>query len=132
MEQRVWVQLLNPVWLCNLMDCSPPGSSVLGISQARVLEWVAISFSRVSSRPRDQTYIFCTGRQILYHCATSGKPWNKGWTYFFLINQFIYFTTTLYWFCHTLTWLHHGCTCVPHPEPPSHLPPHPIPLGRIF
>ena len=37
----------------------------------------------------------------------------------------------LYWFCHTLTWIRHGCTCVPHPEPPSfHLPPHPIPLGH--
>ena len=36
------------------MDCSPPGSSVHGVSQARVLEWVAISFSRGSSQPRDQ------------------------------------------------------------------------------
>ena len=33
-------------------------------------------------------------------------------------------------FCHTLTWIHHGCACVAHPEPPSHLPPHPIPLGH--
>ena len=33
-------------------------------------------------------------------------------------------------FCHTWTWISHGCTCVPHPEPPSHLPPHPIPLGH--
>ena len=32
-------------------------------------------------------------------------------------------------FCHTLTWISHGCTCVPYPEPPSYLPPHPIPLG---
>ena len=39
--------------LCNPMDCSPPGSSVHGILQARILEWVAISFSRGSSRPRD-------------------------------------------------------------------------------
>ena len=39
--------------LCNLMGCSPPGSSVLGISQARVLEWIATSFSRRSSQPRD-------------------------------------------------------------------------------
>ena len=38
--------------------------------------------------------------------------------------------TRLYLFCHTLTWIHHGCTCVPHPDPPSHLPPHPIPLGH--
>ena len=36
--------------------------------------------------------------------------------------------TILYWFCHTFTWICHGCTCVPHPEPPSHLLPHPIPL----
>ena len=39
--------------LCNPPDSSPPGSSVLGISPARILEWVAISFSRGSSRPRD-------------------------------------------------------------------------------
>ena len=38
--------------------------------------------------------------------------------------------TILYWFCHTLTWICHGCTCVPHPEPLSHLPPHPIPLSH--
>ena len=43
--------------LCDPMDCSPPGSSVHGILQARVLEWVAISFSRGSSRPRDQTQV---------------------------------------------------------------------------
>ena len=40
------------------MDCRPPGSSVHGISQARILEWVAISFSRGSSQPRDQTWVF--------------------------------------------------------------------------
>ena len=38
--------------------------------------------------------------------------------------------TILYWVCHTLTWIRHGCMCVPHPEPPSHLPSHPIPLGH--
>ena len=47
------------------MDCSPPGSSVRGILQARILEWVAISSSRGSSRPRDQTHISCIGRWIL-------------------------------------------------------------------
>ena len=41
--------------LCDPMDCSLPGSSVHGILQARILEWVAISFSRGTSRPRDQT-----------------------------------------------------------------------------
>ena len=39
------------------MDCSPPGSSVCGISQARILEWVAIPFSRGSSWPRDWTQV---------------------------------------------------------------------------
>ena len=39
--------------LCNQMDCSPPGSFILGIFQARVVEWVTISFSRGSSQPRD-------------------------------------------------------------------------------
>ena len=55
---------------CSPMDSDLPGSSDHGISQARILEWVAISFSRVSSQPRDRTsvsYISCTGRWILYH-----------------------------------------------------------------
>ena len=43
--------------LCNPMDCSLPGSSVYGIFQARVLEWVAMSFSRGSSRPKDRTWV---------------------------------------------------------------------------
>ena len=45
--------------LCNLMDWSPPGSSVHGILQARILEWVAILFSRWSSWPRDPTWVSC-------------------------------------------------------------------------
>ena len=46
-------------------DCSPPGSSVHGIFQARILEWVAISFSRGSSRARDQTQVSHTaGRRF--------------------------------------------------------------------
>ena len=45
--------------LCDPMDCSPPGSSVRGILQARILEWVAMPFSRGSSQPRDQIYVSC-------------------------------------------------------------------------
>ena len=59
--------------LCNPMDCSPPDSSVHGIFQARILVWVAISFSRRSSWPRDRicvSCISCIGRWILYHWAT--------------------------------------------------------------
>ena len=47
---------------------------------------------------------------------------------FFFFNLFLFFYfIILYWFCHTLTWIRHRCTCVPHPEPPSLLPPHTIP-----
>ena len=55
---------------------------------------------------------------------------------FFFLFQFIYFNWKLITFqycsgfCCTLTWISHGFTCVPHPEPPSHLPPHPIPLSH--
>ena len=45
--------------LCGLVDCSLPGSSKHEILQARILEWVAISFSRGSSQPRDQTKVSC-------------------------------------------------------------------------
>ena len=54
---------------------------------------------------------------------------------FFFFNLFIYFNRRLitlqYCSCshHTLTWISHGCTCIPHPEPPSHLPPHSLPQG---
>jgi len=55
------------------MDCSPPGPSVHGISQARILYWVAISYSKGSSQPRGWipiSCISCIGRQILYHWTT--------------------------------------------------------------
>ena len=63
--------------LCDPMDCSPPDSSVHGISQARILEWVAIS-SRGSSQPRDGTNlhlfnISCIGKWILLSLAPPGK-----------------------------------------------------------
>ena len=54
-------------------------------------------------------------------------------SFFFFFNLFNWRLITLQYcsgFCHTFTWISHGCTCVPHPEPPSHLPPHPIPLGH--
>ena len=52
--------------LYNPMDCGPPGFSVHGILQARILEWIAIPFSRGSSQPRDQTLV---RRQILYRLS---------------------------------------------------------------
>ena len=80
--------MLSCAGLCNPLDCSPPGCSVQGISQARILEWVAVPSSRGSSQPRDQTLLSqasWTSTQVLYHehhlgspsspqeCAVSGK-----------------------------------------------------------
>ena len=61
----------NSLWPHGHIAGSPPGSSVHWILQARILEWVAISFSRVSSPPRGQTCVSHIGRGILNHWATS-------------------------------------------------------------
>ena len=58
---------------CDPVDCSPPGSSVHGISQARILEWVASSFSRGSSRPRNRTRVSCTAVCLL-NCKWISHP----------------------------------------------------------
>ena len=63
--------------LCDPMDCSLPGSSIHGILQARILEWVAMPSSRESSWPRDWThvsYVSCIGRWVLYHWRHLGSP----------------------------------------------------------
>ena len=52
------------------MDYSPPGSSVCGIIPTRILEWVAIPFSRGSSQPRDRTCVSSIDMQIFYHWTT--------------------------------------------------------------
>ena len=60
--------------LCDPMDCNPPGSTVHGILQARILDWLAIFSSRGSSWPRDWTHVFCVsyiGMWILYHMSLS-------------------------------------------------------------
>ena len=59
--------------LCDPTDCSLPGSSVHGISQVRILEEAAISPSRGSSWPRDQTHIYCIGKQILLPLSHQGS-----------------------------------------------------------
>ena len=136
--------------LCSSMGCSPPGSSVHGILQARTLEWVAMPSSRESFWPRDQTYISCGS------CIAGGffttEPQGKLYEAYVItdsVNCILFLCTVLsssnfllcsfyffpfiftcwrlialqYYsdFCHTLTWISHGFTCVSHPDPP--LPP---------
>ena len=81
--------LLSHVWLfCDPMDCSPPGFSVHGISQARILEWVAISFYRGYYRPRDRICISCIGWQILNPCTTR-EIWKSCWVSSNSLSSFI-------------------------------------------
>ena len=64
--------------LCNPMDCSPPGSSVHGIPPARILEWVAISFSWGSSGPRDRTHISWLAGAF-FTTEPLGEPHSSPW-----------------------------------------------------
>ena len=99
---------------------SPPGSSVHGVFQARLLQWVAISYSRGSSSPRDQTRVscvFCICRCILYHCATwealtnleaSNKyrtelhklKFNRNWSLAYITD----YAVVWHWRSHLLPW----------------------------
>ena len=80
----VRAQKLSCLFLCDPMDCSPPGFSVHGILQARILEWVAVSFYRGSSQPRDLTWspalqADSLPSELANHCG-SGKTvsWSRG------------------------------------------------------
>ena len=94
MEFCNWGEKLHQLWLqhwcvcsvaqlcptlCDPIGCSLLGSSVHGILQARILEWVATSSFRRSSWPRDWTCVSCFGRQILYYWAT----WEALWVAFY-------------------------------------------------
>ena len=106
---------------CNPLDCSPPGSFVHGILQARILKWVAISSPRGSSWCIDWTCISCTGQWILYHWATWEAPINIigenkisplilsdwiCWLNMFIIHLYFFGELLLYTFCnfHTRHW----------------------------
>ena len=70
--------------LCNLLNCSPPGSSVHGILQAKIMEWLAISFSRGSSQARDRTQVSCIAGRCFTICTAreAQRIWEN-----FLINK---------------------------------------------
>ena len=78
MKVKVLVAQSCPL-LCDPMDCDPPNSPVCGILQARILEWVAVSFGRRSSRPRENLgLLYC--RQILY-CLNPKEAPREGCSY---------------------------------------------------
>ena len=71
--------------LCNHMGYSPPGSSVHGISQTRILEWLAVSFSRRSSWPRDWTQVSCIAGSLLYFSWILYQLSHQGNPFYFLL-----------------------------------------------
>ena len=103
-KKRVVVGSLSRVWLSAPTDCSPPGSSVHGISQARILEWVVISFARGSSQPRDQNRIQPTSPSPSADQTPDGS---------------VFFPKGSFWSCWrgrlnmpplSLSWIHSGST----------------------
>ena len=92
--------------LCDPMDYSLPGSSVHGILQARIVEWVDIPFSRWSSRHRDWTQLSYTTSEFFFS--------------FIFISWRLITLQYCSGFCHILTWISHGFTCI-QATPPAQL-----------
>ena len=86
------------------------------------IEWIPLQ--KKKKRP------LCLRLPLLWAQKNVGRVWHPGPTGFFFFSFTLFYFTILYLFCHTSTWSHHGCTWVPNPEPPSHLPPHIISLGH--
>ena len=98
--------------LCNLMDSSLPGFSVLGIFQARILEWVVMLSFRGSSWPRDRTHVSCIGRRFLYHYHHLGS--------------------LLYWAYYRIQFSHSVVSDSLRPHEPQHArPPYPSPTPGV-
>ena len=68
-------KLLSLVQLCKLVSCSLPCSFVHGILQPRILDWVAIPFSREPSQPTDQTQVSCIAGRFLTICDITEAPY---------------------------------------------------------
>ena len=83
--------------LCSPMDCSLSGSSVHGILQARMLEWVSIPFSRRSSQPRDQTQVSCIAAKFFTVWATREAPFLAIRKYYWKFPVLLSVLVLLFW-----------------------------------
>jgi len=99
--------LISHVWLSvtTWTVRSPPGSSVHGILQARILEWGAISFSRRSSRPRDQTQVSCIAGRFCTTWATKDTHTHT-YIYTFIYNSRLSFITGYHNIVNIVPWLY--------------------------
>ena len=95
MSERKVLVAQSCLTLCNPMECSLPGSSVHGILQARILEWVAIPFSRGSSQPREWTWVSCTTGRFFTVWATREVPvlLSKSFLLIYFIYSSLYLLT---------------------------------------
>ena len=130
------------IWNCSTgIPSPPPALSVVLLPKANLISHSRMSGSRWVITPSWLSRYFrsfwCSSS--VYSCHLFYYFFNVRTLHLFIylfIFKFIYFNwrliTLQYWsgFCQTLKWISHGCTCVPHPELPSHLPPHPIPQGH--
>ena len=125
------MSLQSCLTLCDPIDGSSPGSAIPGILQARTLEWVAISFSnawkwKVKMKSLSRVWLCDPMDCSLPGSSIHGIFQARVLEWVGIAFSIIYFNwrlITLQYcsgFCHTLTWISHGCTCVPHPETPSH------------
>ena len=83
--------------LCDPKDCIPPGSSVHGILQARILKWVANAFARGSSQPRDQTQVSCIVGGFFTIWTTREAPWYN------VLTEWKYCSSRIPWWAYYLT-----------------------------
>ena len=137
------------------MDGGACWAAVHGVAKSDTTEWLHFHFSLLCigegngnplqcsclENPRDggawwaAIYRVTQSRTRLKWLSSRNRLWGRVciartsvYSLLLLFYYYYYFYfTILYWFCHTSTCIHHGCTRVPHPEPPSHLPPHTIP-----
>ena len=111
-KQQQGGSVLSRVWVCKPMDCSPPGFSVHGLSQARILEWVAIFFS-ISSRPWNRTGVsYIAGGFFISWVTREAPRGTVEWigTIVSILRNYLRSVNI----CHTVTWLvspEPTCTC---------------------
>ena len=142
------VKARRAVWKVGLAVCArnletreSRSASKISIGDSTcLLGFSACIFARLSSSIFKAETRTCRTKQILsfliWKEGNGGQLGGlKGATDFFFFFYFNWRLITLQYcgsFCHTFTWISQGCTCVPHPEPPSHLPSHPIPVHQAW
>ena len=121
-----WVYMCSPSWTPlppshPILQGHPSAPALSTLSHALNLDWWSISHMII--------YMFqCYSlKSYHHHLRVFSLPFFKFYFYFYWRLIILQYYSG---FCHTLTWISHGCTCIPHPEPRSYFPSHPIPLGH--